>query len=130
MKELWTTQLKKNETIRNYCDRYCKLMRDCRIEDDHEGIVSKFINSLPVTFQDKILMVKVANPLQALTTVIAIANLVIALDVNLQLTLSTSMNRPVNNIQLTSTKSTEDFFYAYHKQNLTHNSADCKVLQQ
>ena len=63
IKELWMTQLKKNETIRNYCDRYCKLMWDCRIEDDHEGIVSKFIDSLPVIFQDKILMVKVANPL-------------------------------------------------------------------
>src|SRR3979411_1297589 len=123
------TQLKKNKTIRNYYDQYCKLMQDCRMEDDYEGIISKFINSLPVTFQDKILMVKVANPLQALTTVTAVANLVIALDANLRLTLSTSMNRPVNNIQLTSTKSIEDFFCAYHKQKLTHNTADYKVLQ-
>src|SRR5579871_4968169 len=96
MHELWTTYPKKSESMHYYCDRFCKLMRDCGITDDHEGIISRFITSLPVSFQDKLLMVKAANLLYALNTVTTVTDLVISLDVNLKLMSSISLNKNNN----------------------------------
>src|SRR5579871_3648650 len=96
MYELWTTYPKKSESMCCYCDRFCKLMHDCGIADDHEGIVSRFITSLPVSFQDKLLMVKAANPLYALNMVTAVADLVISLDANLKLMSSINSNKNNN----------------------------------
>ena len=44
-------------------------MRDYSIKDNQKKIVSKFINSFLAIYQDKILIVKVANPLYVLIIV-------------------------------------------------------------
>src|SRR5579871_407636 len=131
MHELWTTYLKKSESMCCYCDRFCKLMRDCGIADDHEGIVSRFITSLSVLFQDKLLMVKAANPLYVLNTVTAVTDLVISLDANLKLMSSINSNKSNNVSQsVASNKVVTEFFCTYHKQNQTHNTMDCIVLKR
>jgi hypothetical protein len=128
MQELWTMGPGKNETIRSYCDRFCKLMRDCGINDDHDGIVSRFIHSLPVTFQEKIIMVKASNPLYALTTVTAVADLVISLDASLKLVSTvTSSIKPSYNVIVN--KPTNGFYCTHHGQNGTHRTAECRVVQ-
>src|SRR5579871_3749482 len=97
-----------------YCDRFCKLMCDCRIANDHEGIISQFITSLLVSFQDKLLIVKAANPLYVLNTVTAVADLVISLDMNLKLISSISLNKSNNISQsVASNKVVTEFFCTY-----------------
>ena len=130
-RELWTTHPNKNESIRSYCDRFCKLMKDCGIPDDHDGIVSKFITSLPVSFQDKLLMVKTANPLQALTTVTAVAQLVITLDANNRLISTANLASRANvTTPAIPSDATESFYCIYHRQNKQHNTQDCPKLKQ
>src|SRR5579871_5534044 len=92
-RELWTIYPKKNESIKNYCDRFCKLVKDCRIPEDHKGLVSRFITSLPVSFQDKLLIVKTANLIYALNSISAVAEVVIQLDVNSKLISTTQVSK-------------------------------------
>jgi hypothetical protein len=114
--ELWTTQPNKNESIRNYCDRFCKLMKDCGIPDDHDGIVSKFISTLPVSFQDKLVIVKASNPLQGLASVTEVVELVVMLDANSKpISVANSASKANVTAQSTSGKTTESFFCAYHR---------------
>ena len=74
-------------------------------------------------------MVQAANPLYALTTVTAVANLVISLDANLKmLSSANAYNKADNNTPSTSAaKSKEEYYCSIHLQNRTHNTADCHV---
>ena len=130
MIELWTMSPKRNEAIRAYCDQFSKLMRECGINDDHDGIVSKFIGSLPAIFQEKILMVKAANPMYALTTVTAVVDLVISLEASIKLIPTTSINnKPKNEDTIMSNRSMSRFYCTYHGHNGTHPTTECKVVQ-
>jgi Retrotransposon gag protein len=128
--ELWTTHPKRNESIRNYCDRFCKLVKDCRIPENHEGLVSRFITSLPVSFQDKLLMVKTANPMYALNSISEVADLVITLDANSKLISAANTNKPEVMVQPESSKTVDTFYCIYHKKNISHNTANCPKLQE
>src|SRR5579871_6576722 len=128
MQELWTMSPRKNEVIRSYCDRFCKVIWDCGISDNYEGIVSRFIHSLPATFQEKIIIVKASNLLYALTIVSAVIDLVISLDASLKLVLMVTSSTKSNNDDVVN-KSTSRFYCTYHKYNNTHTTAECKVVQ-
>ena len=94
--------------------------------------MSKFIYTLPVTFQDKILIVRTANPMYALNTVMQVADLVIALDTNSKLTVSTEINNKGNvNSKPQESRSNEakSYFCILHKKNNTHNTTDCRHLK-
>src|SRR5579871_2447780 len=114
-RELWTTYLKKNESIRNYCDRFCKLVKDCRILEDHESLVSRFITSLPVFFQDKLLIVKTANLMYALNSISVVAEVVIQLDANSKLISTTQVSKNDKAVQAGSSKEVAVVYCTYHK---------------
>src|SRR5579871_6782937 len=128
-REMWTTYPKKNESIRNYCDRFCKLVKDCRILEDHEGLVSRFITSLPVSFQDKLLIVKTANPIYVLNSILAVAEVVIQLDANSKLISTTQVSKNDGAVQAGSSKEIAMVYCVYHKWNKTHNTMNCTKLQ-
>src|SRR5579871_678819 len=114
-REMWTIYPKKNESIRNYYDRFCKLVKDCRIPEDYEGLVSRFITSLPVSFQDKLLMVKTANPMYVLNSISAVAEVVVQLDTNSRLISTTQVSKNNRAVQAESSKEVVIVYYVYHK---------------
>src|SRR5579871_6796756 len=114
-RELWTIYPKKNKSIRNYCDRFCKLVKDCRIPEDHKGLMSRFITSLLVSFQDKLLMVKTANLMYTLNSISVVAEVVIQLDVNSKLISTTQVSKNDKAVQAGSSKEVAVVYCTYHK---------------
>ena len=128
-RELQIIYPKKNESIRNYYNRFCKLVKDYRIPEDYKGLISRFIISLPVSFQDKLLMVKTANPMYALNSISAVAEVVIQLDANNKLISITQVSKNDGAVQAGSSKEVAIVYCAYHKWNKTHNTMNCTKLQ-
>ena len=123
-KELWTISPRKNKSLRNYYNRFTKLIRDCGIVDDHISIIDKFTYSLPYTYQEKLLIIKVLNSLYTWTIVSTVVNLVIMLKVSLKLVSSNSTSSKSNTTVIMISTKPKLFFYRYHKEHINYNSSD------
>lgn len=80
VRELWSAKQRKTESLRQYCDRFQKLMRECYVKDDNVALTELFISTLPSTVQRDIQITKFANPSRTFSRVAEVAVMAIAME--------------------------------------------------
>ena len=80
VRELWSARQRKNESLRQYCDRFQKLMRSCNVKDDNMALTELFISTLPHIVQRDIQITKFANPNHKFNSVAEVAVVAVAME--------------------------------------------------
>jgi len=78
--ELWRTSQQKHETIREYCDRYQKLLTDCEQDDRNPALAGRFLMTLPVQVQQHIEIARTIQPDLEFDTISSIINVALRFD--------------------------------------------------